>query len=194
MNIKINNSNAAQSCLDQNKALWHLLIKDHLKRLLVPLIVSLSLIAFGLYDFNESGIVVTMGKITHYNFHLFLSIGIVLLVIVLLTLIKLIKEKSMFFQKVNRLALGHSQNSNTITIDLTENSVKFQSHELTREMKWTVFSNYKVYKNYVILLVESYIVGPIVIDKRLISENEYSELINFIKTKLTEKNQSIWLS
>lgn len=187
MDIKINNTNAAQICLDQNKALWDIFTKNHFKRLIFPLTFSLLLIAFGLFDFNNNDKVVTMGNTTYYNFHLSLSIGIVFLVTTLMSLIRLVREKSIFFQKVNRLALGHSQNSNTITIELSENSVKYQSHELTQEMKWSVFSNYKVYKNYIILTVESYILASVIVDKRLISENEYSELINFIKTKLTEK-------
>lgn len=188
MDIKINITDAAQSCLDQNQALWELWRNENLRKIILPVILAVLFITYGSLIPESNGKGFLQNNESSDNFQFFVTIGTIFLITNLLEVGRIIRKKSIFFRKVNNLATAHIQNANIVSIHLSEDNVEYHSHELTQKMKWTVFSHYKIYKNYIILVASNNMLSPIMIDRNFISDTEYSDLIRFIKSILNNKN------
>ncbi|MDP9229760.1 MAG: hypothetical protein M3O67_03685, partial [Bacteroidota bacterium] len=65
--------------------------------------------------------------------------------------------------------------------------VTYKSFLSNNEIKWAAFSNYTFYKNYLFLNSKDIFLSSIAIDKRLINETQFSELLTLTKQRLIEK-------
>lgn len=174
MEIKINNLNAAQTCVDQNDAMYRLQTRKN-KRIYLLILVGFGFCAFGLFD-----------KPVLSGLSIFFDFGVIFIGIAIMTILSMSTAKKNFKHDVHLLAYKYSQGDNNVQIKINDSYILLKSAELTKEMKWSYFRNYAIFENY-IFIISSSLYDSIAIDKKLLTENEYSELVSFLNTKLTIK-------
>jgi hypothetical protein len=121
------------------------------------------------------------------NFEILETIGSILLILSLLTLFNVFKSRSAFknrFEKVKRVPPGVNTEL-CITIDNT--LFKYETFEIKQEIKWSVFNYYKYVDNMIFLLPSDNYLLSYVIYKDELTEQEFSELYNFLSKIFPEK-------
>ena len=76
---------------------------------------------------------------------------------------------------------------NNFIIKITTQGVYYQDFELTREEKWSIFSEYKIDKEYLFLFRNSYLIMALPIPTKQMTPHESGELFQFVKSKFIEK-------
>lgn len=174
MEIKVKISNAAQDYVDQNDVLWKLQTKKN-SRIYILLIIGVASFIFGLFDNS-----------TVFGTRLLMDFGIILIIVSIMILYTISVQKTHFKTAVLITARKYHQENNEALIEINPNFIKFTDYQLTKEMKWGMFSSYTIFENY-IFISQNLLNSSVILDKRLISENEYSELISFLKSKFILK-------
>lgn len=151
--------------------------------------VVVHLIDDGWNEFKTSGAdngeIVT--NITYFQLNIFVAFGIVGCIYSGFILMHLYNQKKAFL-KMSALAAGkHAAGTNEVIIQLNDEEVIYQDSNCKQELKWNLFSEYALYKHYIFLIVGGAPIASIVIDRRLISESEATELISFLKQRFTER-------
>jgi hypothetical protein len=72
---------------------------------------------------------------------------------------------------------------------LTDESFAYESQILKMEVKWKFFCNYSIFGDYLFLYTTDSLFTAVIINKRLISENEFQELMAFVRERLKEKKK-----
>lgn len=67
---------------------------------------------------------------------------------------------------------------------LKDDCVILRDFETYCEIKWSVFSSYMLHGPYLLLIMENSVLNSIAAQKKLFSEDEFAELINFCKGHL----------
>jgi hypothetical protein len=81
------------------------------------------------------------------------------------------------------LALSKQQAQNN-EIVVNDNGVTFKDFQTYSEWKWSAFSCYMLYQDYLFLLMGSSVLNSIAIQKAELSVDQFAELINFCKGRL----------
>jgi hypothetical protein len=71
--------------------------------------------------------------------------------------------------------------------DFSDDSVKYWDKEKHFDFKWSVFSSYSIYKNYLILSINDSIISFYIFEKKEDDQNEYNRILEFAKLKLNYK-------
>jgi len=56
-------------------------------------------------------------------------------------------------------------------------------------MKWTYFTEFKLYNNYLILIIDKQSLNSIIVNRNEISGAQFTELLEFVKNKLPERGK-----
>ena len=80
-----------------------------------------------------------------------------------------------------------NKRSEGIEIKFTDSKIIYKDFESFFEMAWTVFSEYKIYRDYLFLMGEKNFFNSIVIKRNEVSADKFSELLEFVKKKLIRK-------
>ena len=75
----------------------------------------------------------------------------------------------------------------SVEMNIRETAISYKGFEMSSEMKWSVFSQYKLDKTYLVLIIDNITLNSILIDQRDISEAEFTQLFEFVKTILKER-------
>jgi hypothetical protein len=71
--------------------------------------------------------------------------------------------------------------------EFSEDSIKYWDNEKSMDFKWSVFSNYYIYKNYIILLINNSSFESYIFEENDSESNEYFKILEFVKSKLEFK-------
>src|SRR5688572_9480698 len=115
------------------------------------------------------------------------SFGLGILFLSLFYFIHFYKNKIRFLAKTKELISKYKNESGGIEIKITNSAITYRDVEIYSDMKWTVFSEYKLYNGYLILLIDNLYLSSIIINRNEISEAEFTELFDFVKSKMPEK-------
>jgi hypothetical protein len=139
------------------------------------------------YKYNKNFNVTYVHTIQN-NYHVTLGLGIAFMLFPFyLAYFYLVRQKKQFFKIVNKIADRHKSTSENYVLTINDNSLCYQDFEITREEKWSVFSKYKNYKDYLFLFRDDLYINCLVIDKRQISSSNLADLLMLLNNKLIEK-------
>jgi hypothetical protein len=125
---------------------------------------------------------------TKYDYHTSLGLGIGFMLIALYFVYIIYRQKSKFFLGIAKICARHRQFSDNFSIKINNDHMCYRDFELIRDQKWSTFSHYMVYNDDLLLFQDDFYISSIVIQKAQLSDKDYSDLLNFVKSKLLAKN------
>ena len=192
MEILITGNNWTEYIIDANKYLWRSNLRKTILFPLFCLIAGIASLVAGInqgYDqatsttkFQDiSNTVIT--NTTQTNYHITFGLGISFLLLFLYFIFLLFAQRQRLFKTLDKICNRHKLTDNKYTFRINEQGVFYQNFELTREEKWSVFSKFKISKEYLFVIRDDY---PTPIPLKNISNNDLSELLNFLRKKSIE--------
>lgn len=177
MDIKIVKENSFKSIHDENSTRWKLFTEKNNKIILFQVVFGIVFIVLGMLDENQQ----------YNNINITLSFGIAGVLLAGIYSLQTYMNKNRFDERIQQYANRHKLNPGNIEIHITNESIKYKDFELIQEIRWSIFSHFKLYHGYIFLIIENSFLSSIVIDKKLFKEIEFIELYDFVSKKLIEK-------
>lgn len=177
MDIKIVKENSFKSIHDENSTRWKLFTEKNNKIILFQVVFGIVFIVLGILDENQQ----------YNNINITLSFGIAGVLLAGIYSLQTYMNKNRFDERIQQYANRHKLNPGNIEIHITNESIKYKDFELIQEIRWSIFSHFKLYHGYIFLIIENSFLSSIVIDKKLFKEIEFIELYDFVSKKLIEK-------
>ncbi|MBK7569231.1 MAG: hypothetical protein IPI31_15525 [Bacteroidetes bacterium] len=115
------------------------------------------------------------------------SFGLSLIFLSIFYFFQTYQNKAKFIARTKHYIDRFNSQKEGIEITITDSSVTYKDFETTSEMKWTFFSQYKVYKDYLFIISESGYLSSIIINKNEINPEKFSKLFAFVKNTLQER-------
>lgn len=119
------------------------------------------------------------------NPFIFLGIGFTLAT--LLFVYFRIMAKRRYSRKVEEIARKFDAVKMDCTYEFSNESIKYWDNEKTLDFKWTVFTNYSEYKNYLILILNNSMIESYIFEKKESDLDEYNKVLEMAKSKLEYK-------
>ncbi len=117
----------------------------------------------------------------------FLFIGIFFSVVTLLFIYLIIFSKQKYTRKVKEIAEKFDSVKMNYTYEFSDESVKYWDKEKKLEFNWSVFTNYSIYKNYLILILNNSLIDSYIFKKEETGTDEYNRILEAVKSKLEYK-------
>ena len=162
--------------LGQNKVRWQILMKP-------TIITAFAFAIFGIILL----IIGSNNRIEKSFWNFFSCMGISFLYLSITDFSHTLKAKTKFFSKIKETIARSDKQKNITEISLNDVKIMYKDFEVFYEMKWSVFSSYKFYKNYLFLLSDDTYLTGIMINKSELSVEEFETLSKFIRSRLPEK-------
>ncbi len=194
MEIVIEGNDASEYIKETSKIRWTSSLRRQYLGTLVFFLFGVLILAMGMssdstmstttfkYDNNS-----TTEYTTKYDYHISLGLGIGFMLIALYFVYIIYRQKRKFFLSIAKICTRHKQVSDNFSININNDNVCYRDFELIREQRWSTFSHYIVYKDNLLLFQDDFYISSIVIQKERLSDKDYSDLFNFLKSKLPAK-------
>jgi hypothetical protein len=188
MNLSIQNPDALDSRIRKNEVLWKMTSKPIIRTSIVLMLLGAAMLYF---DISSHYTIMKLAthKAIIYDLHLSFSIGLALLLLVFLMLFFLTLNKRANFRTLEKIINRHRLNSRGPMLELIEindNGVSETTSEYRSEIKWIRFTHYKEHEGFLLLIMNGQVSSSIMIDKRFVEPSEYTQLQNFVKSKLVK--------
>lgn len=181
MNITVTDLNASSNYIESNNLIQSLLWKKFTRVLIIYGFIAVALIVYEIIFFNDWTWRFVHGKeTTYYNLHLGLGAGITIFLFILGTLRKSLNERYKFSLNLKEKAKRYFSSSDKQVIILNEKLIWLENTIVKNQYDWLVITSYMLIDNYIYLIKDSSISTAIIINKSLLSENDYSDLMNFL--------------
>ena len=115
------------------------------------------------------------------------SFGIGILLLSLFYFIHTYKNKIKFLARTKEIVSKYKNENSGIEIKFNDTTVSYKDFEIYSELRWTVFTQYKLYRDYLILVMDSQYLTSIFVNRSEISEVQFTELLELVKNKLPER-------
>ena len=96
-------------------------------------------------------------------------------------------SKQRYSRKIKELAEKYDSVKMDCTYEFSDESIKYWDKEKNLEFNWSVFTNYSIYKNYLILFVNNSLIESYIFEKRETDIDEYNRILEIVKLKLEYK-------
>lgn len=113
------------------------------------------------------------------------SIGLAFIFLFLLYRFQSFRGKAKFLNETKKIIRRLNEDGGDVEISIDENRIVYMDSERKLEFKWKFFTGYKFYKDNLFIIKQNSLLTGIVINKNEISPEEFNELLDFIKGKLT---------
>lgn len=113
--------------------------------------------------------------------------GICFTLVTLLLVLFMLYSKRQYFQKSEKLAEKYASIKLDCTYEFSNESIKYWDSEKTIEFKWTVFTHYSTYKNYLILFLNNSIITSYLFEKTEAEIEDYNKIFDLAQSKLEYK-------
>lgn len=194
MEIVIEGNDVSEYIKEINRIRWNASIRRHYLGSLIFFLVGVLILTIGV--FSDSTISATTYRYvdnttneytTNYDYHISLGLGIGFMLIALYFVYIIYRQKREFFSSIAKICARRRQFSDNFALKVNADNVCYRDFELIHEQKWSAFSHYMVYKDYLLLFQDDLYISSIVIQKARLSDKDYSDLLNFVKSKLPVK-------
>ncbi|MFI0426860.1 MAG: hypothetical protein ACH34V_07885 [Flavobacterium sp.] len=191
--IEIRNKNASETTIINNKIIWDIYLKKQIKFLLIVYSIGIAFLVYGITEIDNPAIrsikvTKSQGKINeianYYDFHFSTSLGFVVLIMATISLINYFKQKKAFFKKIEKISENLLKTNNEVLIKIDDEFVKYYSPKLVMEIKWELISNYSMDNNRIFLYIDEFVQSTIIIDRKVISLEEYNYLLDLLNKKI----------
>ena len=117
----------------------------------------------------------------------FFFIGAFLSILALSMIFLRISAKRTYIRKIKEIAEKFDSMKMICTYEFSDESVKYWDNEKKIELNWSVFTNYSIYKNYLILIVDNSPISSYFFEKKETDIDEYNRILEIAKLKLEYK-------
>lgn len=115
------------------------------------------------------------------------SFGLSLIFLSLFYFLQTYQNKTRFFARTKQHIDRYNRQEEGIEIKITDISITYKDFERTSEMKWTTFTHYKFYKDYLFIISENGYLSSVIINKNEINSDKFFKLLDFVKNTLQER-------
>ena len=155
--------------------MWEIHWRKNRKQLISILIMSLIVLFLGI-------IVRTEKEPTNP----FIASGVLILILALYLTIRRIFSKQNYTRKIKDLANKYDSIKMDCSYEFSEESIKYQDKEKKIELNWSVFTNYTIYKDCLVLFLDN-LAEFYVFEKKEIDAENYNKILEIVKSKLEYK-------
>ena len=159
-----------------SKVRWIIHWKKNKKQLIQYWIISIIIYSLGLILLTEN---------EPSNPFVFIGIGF-LVATVWLTYIRIYswistnKKTKLIAEKFNEIKMD-------CVYELSEDSIKYWDKEKHLDFKWSVFTHYSIYKDYIVMILNNSLINYYLFDKNETDIDKYNQILELVKTKLNYK-------
>ena len=114
----------------------------------------------------------------------FSSLGLGLIFLSTYYFLHTFQNKRKYLAKVRALIVQSTKNGQHTELILKDECVTYKDTETYSEWKWSVFSSYMLYKDYLFLIMGNSVLNSIIIQKNEVPAGEFTELVNFCRSHL----------
>ena len=162
--------------LEQNSIKWKLFTKGN---------IILFVYAFmGIFFLVGNWLTLKDGE---YFWGFISSFGLSLVFLSLFYFSHIYQNKIKYLSRTKQILSRFKNQNEGIEIKITNTSVSYKDFEAYSDMKWTCFTEYKLYKNYLVLIINKQSLSSIAINRNEISGSQFTELFEFVKNRLPER-------
>ncbi|MFV0431987.1 MAG: hypothetical protein ACK5MJ_07440 [Alphaproteobacteria bacterium] len=155
---------------------WQIHWLRNRKQLVNYLILSITILGIGIVARTEE---------EPTNPFLFLGFGF--FVATLLFVYFRIYSKKRYSKKIREIADRFDSQKMDCTYEFSDESVKYWDKEKHLEFKWSVFTSYSIYKDYLVLTLNNLLIESYIFEKRQSDIDDYNKILEFAKSKLQYK-------
>ena len=119
--------------------------------------------------------------------NLYLVLGIIFSGLTLLLIYARIFSKRSYTCKIKEWAEKFDSVKMDHTYEFSDKSIKYWDKEKTVEFNWSVFTNYSIYKNYLILFLNNSLIDSYIFEKKEADIDEYNKILEIVTSKLEYK-------
>jgi hypothetical protein len=185
MNITIEQEKLLHSLVRTNKVLWQLYSRSFKKYVIIMGILGVGLIIFNSftpYTMHTQ----SEGKEIYYNINISFSIGLALILLALIYLRHMLRNKTLFFELADK-HIGKNPLQKNGDVEITEQTIKINSNNSSHEFSWKYFSHFKFKDEILFLLADDSYLNAVAVPKSLIDKKEFDELMMLVEKRLIEK-------
>ncbi|MCO4292089.1 hypothetical protein NF867_04335 [Solitalea sp. MAHUQ-68] len=162
--------------LDQHNILFKSVFQQRVSQLKGFVIATLILLSLG--------IVVTFDKASWFNPYIIIAILFGSMSIVsFIRFMSRQSAKNQYFKLIQKNIEGLDDGFQC-TYEFNEDSFKYHDELKQIELKWTLFKGFCLIENVLILVYGQSLLGSIIISKDEVPENDFKELVEYIKVRL----------
>lgn len=120
------------------------------------------------------------------NIYVILALAFGLLVIFLTSIRRFAKKK--YYKNIYEISEKFESKKMDCIYEFSEDCIKYSDKEKKLELKWSVLTNYSIYKEYLVLFVNNSIVDSFVFEKVPEHISDYEKILDLTKRKLEYKS------
>jgi hypothetical protein len=117
------------------------------------------------------------------------SFGLSLVFLSLFYFSHIYQYKRKYLSRTKQILNRYKNQNEGVEIKITDKLVSYKDLEAYSEMKWTYFTEFKLYNNYLILIIDKQSLNSIIVNRNEISGAQFTELLEFVKNKLPERGK-----
>ncbi len=117
----------------------------------------------------------------------FVFIGVGFSVATLLLVYFRLFSKRRFSKKTEEIAEKFDKMEMDCTYEFSDETIKYWDNEKTLEFNWAVFTNYSIYKNYLVLILNNSLIESFIFEKTESDIDDYNKILEITKSKLEYK-------
>lgn len=115
------------------------------------------------------------------------SLGLGILLLALVYTYHMIKARRKYMTRTLEIISRHKNQDQGIEITITDTNISSKDFQMFTDTKWSVFLQYKLYKNYLFLIIDDQNLNSVIIDRNEITEAEFTWLYEFVKERMPER-------
>jgi len=174
--IKLNFTFDKTDFIKENTIRWKIHWKKYNRQLIIYWILSIFIYSLGI-----------LLTILNEPSELLVFIGIGFLVTAFLMTFNMIYSWKKTSKKIKLSAEKYEEINMNCVYELSEDSVKYWDQEKHLSFKWSIFSHYMFYKDYVVLVLNDSLINSYLFDKKSSGIENYDKILNLAKSKLPYK-------
>ena len=155
---------------------WEIHWRKNRKQLINYFVISLVILLLGILARTEE---------EPTNPFIFLGIGFLIFSFFLFC-VRIISKRN-YICKIKKIADEYDFIKMDCTYEFSDESVKYWDKEKKLEFNWSVFTNYSIYKGYLILFLNNSLIESYLFKEEETNIDEYSKLLEIVKSKLEYK-------
>lgn len=117
----------------------------------------------------------------------FIFIGTFLFLITCFMVYNRISTKSKYVNDVKEVAEKFDLLKMDCSYEFSDEYIKYTDKEKVLELKWSVFTNYSLYKNHLVIILNNSLTNTFIFKKEHLTIDEYEKIFDFVKSKLKLK-------
>lgn len=157
---------------------WNRLWKEKVFRQYIYLVSAICFLIIAIYlikDTNPTG-------------YIFLSIALFGIYVTINYLTHVKKQRKGYISQLDKMSERHQQFNTPISWELNDEYIHYEDFQMTLRLKWHAFSHYYVKNDSIFIVMIDSNDSPISINKKEVTEQEFTEVIKFVGSKLRTAN------